>query len=188
MDLVALRHGYESQEATVRSAILSQFNNIQIGFLDVRDTGNYYRPGFQVWSDIPIFNRNQGAIVSERATRQKLFDEYVSRDFQARNDIAKLLVGLEWLNEQIANAEEAIPILTRLVDKLRSALSGGQSTIVLYYTALGNLTSKRIQTLGFKQQLMEAMIALELATGLYQLDSPTTTTMISKAIDRKGTP
>ena len=170
LDLVALRHGYESQEATVRAAILSQFNNIQIGFLDVRDTGNYYRPGFQVWTDIPIFDRNQGNIVSERATRKKLFDEYVSRVFQARNDIAKLLIGLKWLNDQVGNTQEAMPILTRLVDKLRSALSGGQSTVVLYYTALGNLTTKKIQNLGFKQQLVDAMIALELATGLYQLN------------------
>jgi len=186
LDLVALRHGYESQDARVRGAILGQFNNIQIGFLDVRDTGNYYRPGFQVWTDIPIFNRNQGTIASARATRQKLFDEYVSRDFQARNDIATLLVGLEWLNEQVANAQEAIPILTRLVDKLRSALSRGQSTVVLYYTALGNLTTKHIQILGFRQQLVEATIALELATGLYRLDSPTTATMISKVTDRGG--
>ncbi len=186
LDLVALRHGYESQEATVRAAILNQFNNIQIGFLNVRDTGNFYRPGFEVSTDIPIFNRNQGTIVSERATRQKLFDEYVNRVFQARKDIVTLLVGLEWVNEQVANAQEAIPILTRLVDKLRFALSGGQSTVVLYYTALGNLTTKHIQTLGFKQQLVEAMIALELATGLYQLDSPTTTNMMSKAVGRKG--
>jgi len=188
LDLVALRHGYESQEATVRAAILNQFNNIQIGFLDVRDTGNFYRPGFQVSTDIPIFNRNQGTITSEHATRKKLFDEYVSRVFQARNDIGKLLVGLEWLNDQVANAREAMPILTRLVDKLRSALSGGQSTVVLYYTALGNLTTKHIQTLGFRQQLVEAMIALELATGLYQLDSPNTATMISKVRGRRESP
>jgi len=188
LDLVALRHGYESQEATVRSAILSQFNNIQIGFLNVRDTGNFFRPGFEVSTDIPIFNRNQGTIASERATRQKLFDEYVSRVFQARNDIGKLLVGLKWLNNQVANAQEAIPILTRLVDKLRFALSSSQSTVVLYYTALGNLTTKHIQALTFKQQLVEAMIALELATGLYQLDSPTITNMTSKAIGRKESP
>lgn len=188
IDLVALRYGYESQEAAVRTAILSQFNNIQINFLSLRDTGNVYLPGFQVATDIPVFNRNQGTIASQRATRKKLFDEYVNRVFQTRNDIAKLLVGLKWLNEQVANAEEALPILTRLVDKLRSALSSGQSTVVLYYGALVNLTAKHIQTLAFKQQLMEAMITLELTTGLYRLDSPTTTTMISKARDRRESP
>ncbi|MDE3119840.1 MAG: TolC family protein, partial [Nitrospirota bacterium] len=179
LDLVGLRHGYGSQEATVRAAILSQFNNIQLGFLDVRDVGNYYRPGFQVWTDIPIFDRNQGNIVSERATRQKLFDEYVSRVFQARNDIATLLVGIRWLNDQVRNAQEAKPILTRLVDKLRSALSGGQATVVLYYTALIDLTAKRIQILALQQQLVDAMIALELATGLYELDGPVTVPEVS---------
>lgn len=69
LDLVALRQGYASQEATVRAAILSQFSNIAIGFYD--DLANFYRPpGPQISADLPIFNRNQGNIAIERATRQ----------------------------------------------------------------------------------------------------------------------
>jgi len=179
LDLVALRHGYASQEARVRTAILNQFSNIQISFQPVRDTGDFYRHGFQVWTDLPIFNRNQGNIASERATRQKLFDEYVSRVFQARNDVAKLQVGIRWLNDQVANAQEAKPILTRLVNKLQAALGEGQGTVVLYYNSLTNLTTKRIRILALQQQLMKALIALELATGLYQLDAKIPTPTVS---------
>lgn len=169
LDLVALRQGYASQEATVRAAILSQFSNIAVGLYDVRDLGNFYRPGPQIAWDLPIFNRNQGNIAIERATRQKLFDEYTNRVFQTRNDIARLLVTIRWLNEQVATAQAGKPILQKLVVTLREALRQGQATVVIYYNALINLTAKQIQILTYQQQLIDALITLELETGYYRI-------------------
>ena len=169
LDLVALRQGYASQEATVRAAILSQFSNIMIGFYDVRDLGNFYRPGPQISADLPIFNRNQGNIAIERATRQKLLDEYTNRVFQTRNDIARLLVTITWLNDQVATAQAGKPILQKLVVTLREALRQGQATVVLYYSALINLTAKQIQILTYQQQLIDTLITLELETGYYRI-------------------
>ncbi|MEP7152681.1 MAG: TolC family protein [Nitrospira sp.] len=169
LDLVALRQGYASQEATVRAAILSQFSNITIGFYDVRDLGNFYRPGPQFATDLPIFNRNQGNIAIERATRQKLLDEYTNRVFQTRNDIARLLVTITWLNDQVATAQAGKPILQKLVVTLREALRQGQATVVLYYNALINLTAVQIQILTYQQQLIDTRISLELETGHYRI-------------------
>ena len=169
LDLVALRQGYSSQEATVRAAILSQFSNVAVGLYDVRDLGNFYRPGPQISADLPIFNRNQGNIAIERATRQKLLDEYTNRVFQTRNDIARLLVTIHWLNDQVAMAQAGKPILKKLVVTLREALRQGQATVVLYYTALINLTAQQIQILTFQQQLIDMLIALELETGYYRI-------------------
>lgn len=169
LDLVALRQGYASQEATVRAAILSQFSNITVGFYDVRDLGNFYRPGPQISADLPIFNRNQGNIAIERATRQKLLDEYTNRVFQTRNDIARLLVTIHWLNDQVATAQAGKPILQKLVVTLREALRQGQATVVLYYNALINLTAKQIQILTYQQQLIDTLITLELETGYYRI-------------------
>ena len=171
LDLVALRQGYASQEATVRAAILSQFSNITIGFYDVRDLGNFYRPGPQISTDLPIFNRNQGNIAIERATRQKLFDEYTNRVFQTRNDIAKLLVTIQWLNDQVATTQAGKPILQKLVVTLREALRQGQATVVLYYNALINLTANQIQNLTYQQQLIDTLITLELETGYYRIQA-----------------
>ncbi len=169
LDLVALRQGYASQEATVRAAILSQFSNITLGFYDVRDLGNFYRPGPQISTDLPIFNRNQGNIAIERATRQKLLDEYTNRVFQTRNDIAKLLVTIHWLNDQVATAQTGKPILQKLVVTLREALRQGQATVVLYYSALINLTAKQIQILTYQQQLIETLITLQVETGYHRI-------------------
>lgn len=168
LDLVALRQGYASQEATVRAAILSQFSNIAIGFYD--DLANFYRPpGPQISADLPIFNRNQGNIAIERATRQKLLDEYTNRVFQARNDIARLLVTISWLNDQVATAQAGKPILRKLVVTLREALRQGQATVVLYYNALISLTAQQIQILTYQQQLIDTLITLELETGYYRI-------------------
>lgn len=171
LDLVALRQGYASQESTVRAAILSQFSNIAVGLYDVRDLGNFYRPGPQIAWDLPIFNRNQGNIAIERATRQKLFDEYTNRVFQTRNDIAKLLVTIQWLNDQVATTQAGKPILQKLVVTLREALRQGQATVVLYYNALINLTANQIQNLTYQQQLIDALITLELETGYYRIQA-----------------
>lgn len=175
LDLVALRQGYASQEATVRAAILSQFSNITLGFYDVRDLGNFYRPGPQISTDLPIFNRNQGNIAIERATRQRLLDEYTNRVFQTRNDIAKLLVTIHWLNDQVATAQAGKPILQKLVVTLREALRQGQATVVLYYSALINLTAKQIQILTYQQQLIDTLITLELETGYYRIQDSQST-------------
>ena len=169
LDLVALRQGYDSQEATVRAAILSQFSNITIGVYDKRDLESFYRLGPQVSADLPIFNRNQGNIAIERATRQKLLDEYTNRVFQTRNDIAKLLVTIYWLNDQVATAQAGKPILQKLVVTLREALRQGQATVVLYYNALINLTAQQIQILTYQQQLIDTLITLELETGYYRI-------------------
>ncbi len=171
LDLVALRHGYESQEASIRAAILSQFPNIQIGPTGTSDAGGFYSAGIGISMSLPIFNRNQGTIALKKATRKQLSDAYINRVFLARSNIGKILANIHWLNQQIQTAQKAQPILQKLVESLHSALNENQANIVSYYTALTNLTAKRIQTLKLKQQLMNAIIALEVASGLYKIDA-----------------
>ena len=102
LDLLGLQRGYESQEQTLRAAVLDQFPKINLGFDKAKDNTNVRTVGVGVSVDIPIFDRNQGVIATEKATRQKLFDEYVSRSFDARADIAAALVDIHSINDQIA--------------------------------------------------------------------------------------
>ena len=57
---------------------------------------------------MPIFNRNQGKIAIEKATRKRLFDEYAARLFEAVSRIYKLterlsfdLKKLDFINKSI---------------------------------------------------------------------------------------
>ena len=171
LDLVALRKGYESQELAVRVAILEQFPKVGIGANWARDTSRNGTIGHSITLDLPVFDRNQGVIAQERASRQGLFDEYVQRIFETRSEIATLLHDAESLGGLIRQAEQAEPGLQRLVDTYRRAMDAGQADVLSYYTAWTDLTTQRLEILTLKQQLAETQVALEIAAGAYRLDS-----------------
>ena len=169
LDLLALQLGYASQDERVHIAVLQQFPKISIGFNQARDNSNLYTLGFGVSITAPIFNRNQGQIAIQRATRQQLFDQYINRLFQARSDIAELQITITSLNQRLASVQQATPELNKLVNAYRSALVTGQVDVLNYYVVWNKLTNKKVQLLTLTLQLIKACIALEVASGMYQL-------------------
>ncbi len=167
LDLLGLRQGRESQDATVRAAILAQFPKMSVAIVPATDTTNVHTIGFNVTVDVPIFDRNQGVIATERATRQRLLDEYNQRVFEARSDIATATADIRSLDRQIAAAEEALPLLEKLVDSAQTAIEQRNADVLSYYTARSNLLQKRIQLIKLQEQLLEAHTALEIASGRY---------------------
>jgi cobalt-zinc-cadmium efflux system outer membrane protein len=167
LDLVALRKGYESQEQTLRAAILTQFPKINVGFVHGKDNTAVVSDGFGITIDLPIFDRNQGGIATEKATRQQLFDEYISRLRDAKFDVAMAVDDIASLNNQVADAEAAIPGLERLVSTYRNAVSRGNADVLSSYTAQSNLAQKRLSVLKLKQQLVESLLTLEIASGTF---------------------
>ena len=167
LDLLGLRQGLESQDATVRAAILAQFPKMSVAFVKASDTTNVHTTGFNVAVDVPIFDRNQGNIAAERATRQRLRDEYNQRVFEARSDIAGAIADIHLLGRQIAAAEEALPLLEKLVASAQTAVEQHNADVLSYYTARSNLLQKRIQLIKLQEQLLEANTGLEIASGRY---------------------
>jgi outer membrane protein, heavy metal efflux system len=167
LDLLGLQQGLESQDATVRAAILAQFPKMSVAIVRASDTTNVHTTGFNVAVDVPIFDRNQGVIANERATRQRLLDEYNQRLFEARSDIATATADIRSLNRQIAAAEEALPLLEKLVDSAQTAIGQRNADVLSYYTARSNLLQKRIQLIKLQEQLLEAHTALEIGSGSY---------------------
>jgi outer membrane protein TolC len=165
LDLLALKRGYESQDATLRAAILAQFPKLTLGVNGARDTSDVRTIGIGATLELPLFDRNQGVIATESATRQKLFDEYAARVFAARADIASVIADIAATNLQVRATEEAIPGLERLEQTYRAALAQGNVDVVGLYAIVGNLWQKRIDLIKLKQQLAQNWIALELASG-----------------------
>jgi len=163
LDMLALKRGYESEDAKLRTAILGQFPNINIGFSRASDTGNVHTFGPAITIDLPLFDRNQGSIALENATRKRLFDEYSNRLFEARSDIAAALADIHSLNAQISHAESALPAFRHVVETSGKAVAQGNAEILGYYTLQNALTQKSLDLLKLKQQLAQARIALETA-------------------------
>jgi outer membrane protein TolC len=165
LDLLALKKGYESQDEKLRVAILGQFPKISLGPILARDTTNVHTAGLGAGIDLPVFDRNQGAIAVEQATRQKLFDEYAARLFAARADIATALEDIESTNRLVAEAQAGVASLEELVRTSAQALGRGNVDVLSYYAARTSLDQKRIESLKLRQQLVENWIALEIAAG-----------------------
>jgi len=165
LDLLALQKGYQSQEESLRAAILAQFPKISFGLTKASDTTNVHTVGIGATIDIPIFDRNQGNISIEKATRQKLFDEYTDRVFEARADIATALAAIRSLNLQINTVESAVPITQHLLDTAREAFQQGNTDVVSYEQARREYDTKLLLLIKLKEQLIQAGSALEIAGG-----------------------
>jgi outer membrane protein TolC len=165
LDLLALRMGYESQEARLREAVRAQFPRINLGFARLRDTGNVVTTGFSITLDMPFFDHNQGRIAIERASRKQLFDEYLTRLSDARSESAHILADMKSTKEQIEAAMRSVKTLNRLVQTYHRALLEGNADILNYYNTRRDLMEKRVEVLKLKQNLADMTIALEIAAG-----------------------
>ena len=171
LDLVALRRGYASQQQHLRQAIIDQFPRINVGLNHQRGNDNIGTVGLSLSIALPVFDQNQGAIARARATRKQLFDQYVSRVFTARHQIASSVMAIRSLNERVRTAQQAIPTLRNLADAYRVAVRQGQADVLSYYTAWRNLADTQVEILDLRQQLVARQIALQVDAGLYELDS-----------------
>jgi outer membrane protein TolC len=172
LDLLGLRRGYDSQEAAVRVAIMEQFPRIGIGPTISRDTDHIRTTGFGLNIELPIFDRHQGKIACEQATRQKLFDAYVNRVFEAHADVELLLSGMHFMHEQIAAAQAAESDLKKLIESYHTALADGRIDALTYARVWNDLVSTQMQGFALQGQLAQALVALELATGFYEIPQP----------------
>ena len=167
LDLVALKLGYQSQQETLRAAVLRQFPRLSLGFQQASDTTNVHTTGFGVTIDLPIFDRNQGNIAIDKATRKLLYDSYIAREFTARSAVALAYSDIHALGAQIAASDAAVKSLAKLVQTYQQALKFGNVDIVSYYTEVDQLIQKRINVIQLKNQLERNRIALALAAGTY---------------------
>ncbi|MBB5457280.1 TolC family protein [Paraburkholderia sp. Cpub6] len=164
-DLIALQAGYEAQEQKYRAAILSQFPSLSVGFVRARDTSNIYTSGFQVNLSLPIFNRNQGNVAIEKATRQRLRDEYQTRLNQAYADVARLREDSAILARQLQQTEAALPGVERAAREAASAYAEHNLVLGAYTDAQSAALAKRIDVATLREALAEQRIGLQALLG-----------------------
>jgi cobalt-zinc-cadmium efflux system outer membrane protein len=165
LDLAALRLGYTSEEAALRAAVRGQFPKITIGLTRASDNSALKSLGPNAVIDLPFFDRNQGNIAIEKATRQQLYDEYVGRVYDARADIAKAAADLRFTVQREEAARAAIPALERLSGSYETALGAGSVDALVASGARQSLAAKRLEAEKLRGEVAALIVALELATG-----------------------
>jgi len=170
LDILALRHGYTSQEEALRTAILEQFPRISLGINHARDNSNLFTIGAGVSIEFPIFDRNQGRTAQERATRQQLYDAFTNRIFQARADVAALINRAHSLNRRITSNEKALNTLKSTLSHYQKGLEQGIIDLPTVTDMRDLATRKQMELVSEKSDLAQLGIALSLASGYYNLD------------------
>jgi outer membrane protein TolC len=164
-DLVALQLGYRSQEKKVRGAILAQFPMLSLGITGGHDNTNVRTLGPQITIDLPIFNRNQGNIAIETATRQQLHDEFTARLTTAKAQVQSLLADIALLQNQAAAKQPQLTQLEQTLVHAQSAYGAGDLDERTYVDVLSARNAKQQEILAIEQILLEQQIAVQTLIG-----------------------
>jgi len=175
-DLVALQLGYKSEEAKLRAAIWGQFPALTFGGGVASDTSHVVSAGPQITLDLPIFNRNQGNIAIEQATRKKLYAEFNARQTAAIIEIEASLVEEALLERQMSEATAKLPAANRAATFAENAYRAGNIDARGYADLMLVRMSKQQEIIGIEQAILERRVAVAglLGAGLPDVTYPTT--------------
>ncbi|OYV29819.1 MAG: transporter, partial [Thiomonas sp. 20-64-5] len=165
-DLMALQAGYAAQEQKVWQSVLGQFPAFNLGFTRARDTAGVNTVGFGVSISLPLFNRNQGVIATQRATRAQLRADYQARLDQADADVRQAQADLALLQQQRQALLAALPALESAEAAALQALQHGGMTLLEFINQRTALLDQRLALQANAQQTEEQALALQLLTGL----------------------
>ena len=166
-DLLALQAGYQSQEETLRRAVLAQFPSLSAGVDMERDPVEGVNAlGPQVTLTLPIFNRNRGQIAIQRATR-----ELMRQQFQARLDSAVSQADEVWKATQIMSAQLRdlqlqLPLLKKTAAAAEQSFRQDNLNAALYVITQSNLLAKQAAAIRLRASLENAKSALDTMLGL----------------------
>jgi outer membrane protein TolC len=164
-DLLALRAGYQAQEEKVRRAVIEQFPKLSIGSNFARDTTDVRTQSPAITISLPIFDRNQGNIAIERATRQQLSEEYQARLDAAYGEAARLLSELCFAENQYRSSVESIRRLRDAVATAEPAFRAGNLDERTFVDLRTSLLAKEIATAKLEQSIFQQRVGLQTLIG-----------------------
>jgi outer membrane protein TolC len=164
-DLVALQFGYSSQEAKLRGAILAQFPALVIGATGGRDTSDVRTLGPQITFDLPIFDRNQGNIAIEQATREKLHSEFTARLTAAEGEVRGLLADQAVLAHQLPTIRAQLGRLQAAASNAAVAFAAGNIDERGYVDLIIARLAKEQELIAVEQLMLEQQVAIATLVG-----------------------
>ncbi len=176
-DLMALEAGYQAQDQRYRAAIIAQFPSLNLGLTRARDSSGIYSNGVGLTLSLPLLNRNRGVIAIEKATRQKLHDEYQQRLNVTNNDIHKILDDQQINERQLRQVKVGVEQLLVAANNSEIALQHKNIDSLSYASVYAALLAKQIEEINLQQNILEQRVALQTLIGG---DLPFTTSLKSK--------
>lgn len=164
-DLLALKAGYQSQDLKYRQAIINQFPALNIGFTRSTDTTDTKYYGFGISLNLPIFNANRGNVAIEKATRQKLYDDYQQRLNAAYSEVYQILAQQKLSLTQYKKEKKQAEVLCTLARSAQKAYEDHDMTVVNYSAVVLNVINAKLSLLSLGELMTEHKIALKTLLG-----------------------
>jgi outer membrane protein TolC len=164
-DLVALQLGYRAQNARLRTAILSRFPNLAFGVTGGSDNDNVRNVGPQITMELPIFNRNQGNIAIETATRQQLHDEYAARLTAAVGQVRAMMAEIDLLSHQLATVRRDLGRPLDVALRAEAAFNAGNLDERSYVDLVAARLTKEQEIVTIEQALLDQQVAVATLIG-----------------------
>ncbi|MDB5475259.1 MAG: TolC family protein [Phenylobacterium sp.] len=173
-DLVALQLGYAAQDAKLRTALLSQFPNLTFGVSGGSDNANVRNGGPTASVGLPVFDRNQGGVAIERATRVHLHAEYAARLTAAVGDVRARLSEIAATERQLAQVRADLPIAEQRAARAEAALATRDIDQRTYVDLVNLRITRAVQIVTLEQALREQQVAIAtvVGAGLPSIEAP----------------
>lgn len=166
-DLLALQAGYQSQEETLRRAVLAQFPSVSAGVDLERDPVegvNAFGPTVSI--TLPIFNRNRGQIAIQRATRAVLRQTYQAQLDTAVNQADQLWRATRIMAAQLNTLNAQLLRLKQTAAAAQQSFNRENLAPGLYINLETGFLSKQAEAIRLRAALNTAQSALRLLLGL----------------------
>jgi len=165
-DLIALQAGYRAQDERYRGALLAQFPALNVGLTRARDSSGIGSDAIGITMSLPFLNRNRGNIAIERATRQKLYDEYQQRLQASRNEIEGIAAEQALDAHQLAQIDAAIVELQATLARSDTAYRADAVDALAYANVRAALLAKQVERINLWQAMLEQRVALQTLLGV----------------------
>jgi outer membrane protein TolC len=164
-DLLALRAGYEAQQAAVRRAVIEEFPPLSIGGDWTKDTTPVYTIGPSLTIGLPIFNHGQGKVAIAQATRRQLRAQYTARLDTALGAAGRLVSEEEQVEAQHRAAEESLGRLRQAAATAEAAYRAGNLDERGYVDLHASLLEKELEAIKLEETMLELRTSLQTLVG-----------------------
>jgi outer membrane protein TolC len=132
-----------------------------------RDNSAIRSLGYALTISLPIFDRNQGAIAIESATRQRLYDEYQTRLNSTYSEVQNLFAEEAIIQNQLDIVHAGVEKIGQFAKNVAEAFEQGDVDLPTYVGLQVALYNKQIEEWTTLQALLERRIAIQTLIGCH---------------------
>jgi len=125
--------------------------------------------------DLPIFDRNQGNVAIEKATREQLRAEFDARLSAARSEVLAALATQRLIARQLQEKRAQLPVLQGFANQAETAMNAGNIDERAYVDLVSANYAKKQDVIALEQLLLEqqVQIATLIGAGMPRATMPT---------------